>query len=288
MSDRTRIFLLLAPALLVIGGTFFVALALGLVRSFNYMPVIGLTRPSLEAYIAIFSSGSFLRSFALSFYIAFTSTVLSALIALWAALMLRQTFPGRALITFLFQLNLTIPHIVGAIGILYLFSQSGAFARLAFATHLIARPAEFPALVFDPYAIGIILHYVWKEVPFIALILLANMQAISTDYESAARSLGASRWQATRHVLIPMLMPGLIAAAVLAFAFAFGAYEIPALLGASFPQAMPVLAYRSFTDVDLAARPEAMAMAMTIAVLGTLMIGLYLRFARRAGTRHGR
>ncbi|MGL5008692.1 MAG: ABC transporter permease, partial [Paracoccaceae bacterium] len=178
-------------------------------------------------------------------------------------------------------LNLTVPHIVGAVGILYLFSQSGTFARLGHAAGMIGRPADFPALIYDPYAIGIILHYVWKEVPFIGLIVLAQMQALGTDHEAVARSLGASRWQAFWPVLLPLIAPGVISASVIAFAFAFGAYEIPALLGASHPQALPVLAYRSFTDVDLAARPEAMAMAVVIAVMSGAMIWVYLRAVRR-------
>ncbi len=281
MSSRTRIILLLAPAMAVTGALFFGALGLGLLRSFSYMPVIGLTEPNFDAFATILASPGFLRSFGLSLHIAITSTVLSAVIALGAALLLRQTFPGRTLVNFLFQLNLTIPHIVGAIGILYLFSQSGAFARLAFATGLITRPAEFPVLIFDRFAIGIILQYVWKEVPFIGLILLANLQAIGTDPASTARTLGATRWQAFRYVLLPMLMPGLLSASALVFAFAFGAYEIPLLLGASSPTALPVLAWRSYTDVDLAARPEAMAMALTIALLSAAMIGLSWRLARR-------
>ncbi|MEM7522714.1 MAG: ABC transporter permease subunit [Pseudomonadota bacterium] len=280
MSDRAKIALLLAPALLVIGGLFFGGLAVVLLRSFNYMPVIGLTEPGLDAYIAVLSSEDALRSFALTFHIAFTSTLLSALVALGAALLLRRAFAGRAVIGFLFRLNLTAPHLVGAIGILYLFSQSGVFARLGAEWGLIAGPADFPALVFDPYAVGIILQYVWKEVPFIGVILLANMQALGDDYEAVARSLGATRWGAFRHVLWPSIRPGLLAASAMVFAFAFGSYEIPALLGASYPQALPVLAYRSYTDVDLAARPEAMAMAVVITVLSAAMIALYMRYAR--------
>jgi putative spermidine/putrescine transport system permease protein len=76
-------------------------------------------------------------------------------------------------------------------------------------------------------------------------------------------------------------LPGVLSASVLVFAFTFGAYEIPAILGANYPAALPVLAYRKYTDVDLAARPEAMAMAIVIAVLSALMIFLYLRYARR-------
>ena len=281
MSDRLKIALLLAPALTVIGVLFFGGLAVGVMRSFNYMPVIGLTEPNLDAYAAILKSEEFLLSFLLSLHISVTSTVLSATIAVGAALLLRRTFPGRALINFLFQINLTVPHLVGAIGILYLFSQSGSFARIAAESGLIERPGDFPALIYDPYAIGIILQYVWKEVPFIGVIVLANMQSIGQDYEAVARSLGASRWQGFRHVLLPMIFPGVLSASVIVFAFTFGAYEMPALLGQTFPAAMPVLAYRKYTDVDLAARPEAMAMAVVIAVLSALMIWVYMRYARR-------
>lgn len=281
MSERVKIALLLAPALGVIGVLFFGGLAIGLVRSLNYMPVIGLTEPNLDAYRAVLASDDFLRSFLLSFHIAFTSTVISAVIAIGAALLLRRTFAGRGIINFLFQLNLTVPHLVGAIGILYLFSQSGSFARLANAAGMIERPADFPALVFDPYAVGIILQYVWKEVPFIGVIVLAQMQAIGQDYESVARSLGANRWQAFRHVLLPLILPGVLSASVIVFAFTFGAYEIPLVLGANYPAALPVLAYRTYTDVDLASRPEAMAMAIVIAVLASLMIFVYIRATRR-------
>jgi putative spermidine/putrescine transport system permease protein len=284
LSDRLRIVLLLAPAMVLIGVLFFGGLAVGVMRSFNWMPVIGLTEPNLDAYRAVLTDPGFLRSFLLTFHISFTSTLISAVIAIAAALMLRRTFAGRGTINFLFQLNLTVPHIVGAIGILYLFSQSGFFARMAYHIGLIARPGEFPALVYDPYAIGIILQYVWKEVPFIGVIVLAQMQALGTDYESVARSLGASRWQAFRHVLLPLIMPGVLSASVIVFAFTFGAYEVPLLLGASHPQALPVLAYKTYTDVDLAARPEAMAMAVVIALLSALMIWGYLRLTR-AGVR---
>ncbi len=281
MSDRMKIFLLLLPAMFIIVVLFFGGLAIGAMRSFNYMPVIGLTQPNFDAYISVFTDREFYLSFALTFHIAFTSTVISSVLAIGAALLLRRSFIGRGLVNFLFQINLTVPHLVGAIGMLYLFSQSGSFARLAAEFNLIASPADFPALVFDPYAIGIILQYVWKEIPFIGVIVLANMQSIGEDYESVARSLGASKWQTFRYVLLPLIFPGVLSASVMVFAFTFGAYEIPAILGANFPAALPVLAYRKYTDVDLAARPEAIAMAIVIALLSAVMIYFYVRYSRR-------
>lgn len=267
--------------MLIIVPLFFGGLFVGLLRSFNYMPIIGLTDPNLDAYIAVFTSVEFYYSFLLTFHIAFTSTVISSVLAIGAALLLRRQFVGRSVVNFLFQLNLTVPHLVGAIGILYLFSQSGSFARLAVEWDMITKPSQFPALVFDPYAIGIILQYVWKEIPFIGVIVLANMQSIGEDYESVARSLGANSWQAFRYVLLPLIFPGVLSASIIVFAFTFGAYEIPAILGANYPAALPVLAYRKYTDVDLAARPEAMAMAIVIALLSAILIYAYIRYSRR-------
>lgn len=279
MTGRAHPYWLLAPALLLLGGLFLGALGLTLLRSVRYMPAIGLTEPDLGAYTAVLTSPGFLASLGLSLWIAVASTAISAVLALASAMLLRQTFPGRRLIGFLFQMNLTVPHVVGAVGLLYLVSQSGAFARLAYAGGLITAPGQFPALTHDPWAIGVILLYVWKEVPFITLILLANLQSIGADHAATARSLGASPWQTFRHVTLPMLRPGLLAASALVFAFAFGAYEIPLLLGASAPKALPVLAWQSHTNVDLAARPEAAAMAVIIALIGLCLLLAYARLS---------
>ena len=281
MSERLTISLLLLPALMVLVIFFAGGVGYALLRSFNYMPAIGLNEPNLDAYIALFADRYFFSSLLLTFHISFFSTLISSVLAVIAALVLRKSFPGRTAFNFLFQLNLTVPHLIGGIGILYLFSQSGSFARLAANWGIIAGPADFPAIVFDPLAIGIILQYVWKEVPFIGVVVLANLQIIGEDFENVARSLGASRWQAYRHVLLPQILPAVLAASAIVFAFTFGAYEIPALLGASSPQTLPVLAYRSFTDVDLAARPQAMALCIVITVTSAAIIYFYISMTRR-------
>ena len=281
MSDRTKIFLLLAPALTIIILLFLGGLISGFMRSLNYMPIIGLTEPNFDSYISVFKSIEFYHSCILSFYIAFTSTLISLIFAIGAVLLLRRNFVGKSLINFLFQINLTVPHIIGAIGILYLFSQSGSFARIAFQWGVITKPSEFPELVFDPYAIGIILQYVWKETPFIGVIVLANINSILEDYENVARSLGASKWQSFRYVFLPFIFPSALFASVIVFAFTFGAFEIPLILGANYPSALPVLAYRKYTDIDLEAMPDAMAIAITIAIFSSFIVFLYIKFTRK-------
>ena len=279
-AQRLSLTFLLAPALAIIVLLFLGGLATGLLRSLNYFPLIGLNEFNLDAYFSIFTDNGFLQSLLLTFHIAFTSTLIASILAVASALLLRPAFRGKRIVHFFFSLNLTIPHLVGAIGVLYLFQNSGLVSRILTGLDVISRPADFPAMVFDPWAIGIIIQYVWKEIPFIGVIVLAILLSVGEDYESVARSLGANRWQAFRQVTLPLIMPGVVSASVIVFAFTFGAFEIPYLLGRTFPAALPVLAYQSYTDVDLAARPQAMAMAMVIAFISTLLIMAYMKLSR--------
>ncbi|MCB0169244.1 MAG: ABC transporter permease subunit [Anaerolineae bacterium] len=272
---------MLGPALAVILFLFMGGLSLALVQSLGYLPFIGRTELSFEAYRTILSREEFYRSLLLSLWISLVSTGLATGLAVGAALALRQQFRGRRWATFIFQLNIPIPHLVGAVGILFLFSQSGFMARLAYLGQLIEAPGDFPALVFDVYAIGIILEYVWKSTCFIGIIVLAVMQSVGEDYEQAAQTLGANRWQRFRYVLLPLIMPGILSASILVFAFTFGAFEVPLLLGQRYPSALPVLAYRYYTDVDLNFRPEAMAVSVIISALVMMLIFVYIRLSRR-------
>jgi putative spermidine/putrescine transport system permease protein len=278
--ERLRVPLMLSPALAVILILFMGGLVMGVMQSLGYMPIIGRYDISLDAYRNIFTREDFYRSLILTVWIGFASTVLSTILAIGCALILRQAFRGKRGVTFIFQFNIPIPHIVGAIGILFLFSQSGFLARMANAVHIINEPSDFPALIYDRYAIGVILEYVWKTTCFTGVIVLAVLQSIGEDYEDLARTLGANRWQRFRYVVLPLIMPGVLSSSILVFAFTFGAFEIPFLLGQRYPSALPVLAFRNYTNVDLNARPDAMAMSVFIAVMITVLIFVYMKVTR--------
>ncbi len=281
--ERLRLMLALAPALAVVVFLFLGGWGLGLVQSLGYQPWLGQTRLTLEAYTHLFQRRDFLAALGLTLWIALASTALSSVLALASALFLRRLVWGRRWGTFAFQLNLPIPHSVGAIALLLLLGQSGFLARLGHLAGVIRAPADFPALIYDPLALGIILEYSWKATTFIGINVLAALLASGDEYEATARTLGAGPWQRLRRVILPLVSPSLAAAAVLAFAFAFGAFEVPFLLGQRYPSALPVLAYRSYVDVDLNARPEAMAISMVITAVTTLAVLLYMRFTRRRG-----
>ncbi len=279
--EDVRTWVALSPALLLVGLLFGGAVVMAGLRSIGLLG-IGEGGPSLAAYRQLVTDPGFARSLGLTLYVAVVSTSLSVVLGIGAALLLRRLGAGRRFATTLFQLNLPVPHVIGAVAILALVGQSGLLSRLAAQTGLLDAPAAFPAITFDPWAIAVILQYLWKEVPFIGIVALAILSASGDDLEEAARTLGASTWQRLRHVTLPLLLPGVLSAAVIVFAFTFGIFEVPLLLGPSSPTVLPVLAHRRYTDVDLAARPEAMAISVVITLVVVVVVLLGAAGARRA------
>lgn len=282
MLRLLRIWLMLAPALAVILLLFVGGIVIGFRQSIDYMPALGLTRPTLSHYVAVLTDDDFLLSLGYTLYIAVTATLLSTVLGVVTALVLRNRFRGSALVTWLYQLPLPAPHLVAAAGIVLLLTQSGLVARLLYQLGGISQPGEFPALVFDRWSVSTILVYVWKETPFIGLTALAVLKGIGHEYDEVARTLGAGNWQRFRYVLLPLILPGLLSTSAIVFAFMFGAFEVPLLLGQRFPTVLPVMAYRTYIDPDLNQRPAAMAMGMVITVIVVVTLVLYRRGLRRA------
>ncbi len=274
-------FLLLLPAVVVLLALFVGGLVLGFMQSLGYLPAAGLDELSFEAYRGLLSERGFLRSLIFTLSVSIITTAASVVIAVATALVLRRRFLGRRTTLFIYQLPLTVPYLVAAVGVMTLVSQSGLLARVVYHLGLIAEPAQFPALLYDNLGIGIMLVYLWKQIPFIGLVALAVLQSVGEDYEEQARTLGATGFQAVRHVLVPLIIPGIVPASIIIFAFTFGAFEVPLLLGKRFPSMLSVLAYRLYVDVDLAARPQAMATAVFIALFVLVLVVAYRRLAER-------
>ncbi len=285
MTRRLTIGLLLAPAMIILIVLFFGGFLLGIMQSMTYMPLIGLNEPSLDAYKTIFTDEQFGQSLLLTFGISSSTTLLTVVLAIATAMALRHSFFGKRIVNFLYQFPITIPHLVIAIGTMFLFSQSGTFARLAFHAGIISDQSQFPQLVNDRLGLGIIYVYLWKQIPFVGIIVLAIMQSMGNNYEELARSLGANKWQTFRYILMPIIVPGILPASIICFAFTFGSYEVPFLLGRPYPAVLSILAYRLYDNVDLNARPQAMAMAVFMTVFLMMFVVAYKKLLKKASGR---
>jgi putative spermidine/putrescine transport system permease protein len=266
-------YLLLLPAVAVIGLLFGGGLVLAVLQSLGVIGLLGDGRPTLAAYRAALTNPEFLRALGLSLYLAVVATGLSTVLSVGLALLLRRA--GRWA-SFAAQITLPIPHLVGVVGVLLLLSPSGLLSRLLFNWGWIQSDQDFPLLVNDQANLGVLLLFLWKEIPFITLILLAVLRALNPNYETQARLLGANSWQCFWHVTLPLLRPGILSASLLVFGFIFSAFEVPFLLGSTRPRTLPVLVYRAFTDTDLSRRPEAIALGLILSLLSLILIGVYL------------
>jgi len=170
--------------------------------------------------------------------------------------------------------------VVMAVLLINVISQSGLVARVAYAAGFISTPNEFPGLVNDAYGWGIILTYVLKEAPFLAVVAMAMLARIGIEYENLAGTLGAGRWQRFRYVTLPLLAPAVLSASAIVFAFIFGAFEVPFLLGRPYPSMLGVVAQRRFTSIDLAERPDAIALSVWMSLITAMLVWVYLKFAR--------
>lgn len=281
MRQGLKITLLLAPALAVLGLLFLGGLAMGVAQSFGWLPFLDSRELSLDAYRTVLTDPAFRASTALTLRVALVATAVSAMLAVAGGLLLRGTRRGRRFATLLFQLNLPVPHIVGATAMLLLLGQAGLLSRVTNAVGLTDGTQDFPALTADDVGWGIIAEYVWKETPFIGVVVLAALTGALADLEDVARTLGASAWQRFRHVTLPLLTPAVVSASVIVFAFSFGSYEVPALLGRPYPATLPVVAYESYVDPDLTARAAAMAVAVLIALITGVLVALYLTLTQK-------
>lgn len=275
---RLMITLTLAPALLLAAVLFGASVIYGAAQSLGYLSIIDQTTIGLAAYRNVLigpspAAAEFWPALGFSLWVSGAATLLAALGALLlAALLSRQSTPSASSVLAL-NVSLAFPHLVWAIGLALLLSQSGLLARAAASLRLIAGPADFPVLVRDRYGIGIILDYVSKEIPFLTLMLLAVLRSQPEGYELVAANLGANCWQRLRYVTLPLVLPALLAGALLVFAFVFGAYEVPAVLGVRFPRMLAALALDFFLNPDLRSRAEGMAISVLMA-LTVLLVAL--------------
>jgi putative spermidine/putrescine transport system permease protein len=269
-----RALLLLLPALLPVLAVVGAALVSAVLLSLGLTPLVGVPRLSLDAWRA--AAPDLAVSIRLSLAIAAGSTAVAAAVGLCLALATTAAVRRSRLLAGLSALTVPVPHLVGAAGMGLLLADAGFLPRL-----LGIAPADWPALVGGRWWIAVGAEYAWKESAFIALVVAGVLSTRVASYAETAALLGAGRWARFRHVTLPLAAPALASASAVSFVYTLGSYEVAALLGRPYPEPLPVIAVRLFTSIDLAARPQAAAVAVTTSVLGLVVVLASLRFLRR-------
>lgn len=229
MTARLRPWLPVAPALAVVGLLFGGALT-GALRT-SVAPLPG-QPATLDAWRRVLGDPAFLEAVGFTVALAVVSTVVSVLLALPVAGLLR----GRALVQAVVTLPVLVPHLlVAALAVLWL-GPGGLADRVV---------DGLPVVVRDGAGIGIVLVYVLKEVPFLALLVLAAWDDRVAAREEAAASLGAGTVARLRHVVWPAVRARVVLGATVVAAFVLGSLAVPAVIGPTTPLTVPAYALRA-------------------------------------------
>jgi putative spermidine/putrescine transport system permease protein len=162
--------------------------------------------------------------------------------------------------------------VIKALGMMILLSANGPLNQLALALGLVREPLRLLN-----NQIGVVLGLAHYTLPLVVLILFSVVQTIPEDLEAAARTLGAPPWRVMVRVVLPLALPGVVAASLMAFNLAMGTFTSTALLGGGKVLTLPVLIQRkAVLEVDY---PFAATIAVVLLASGVVLNVLVLRLA---------
>jgi multiple sugar transport system permease protein len=197
---------------------------------------------------------SALQSLVISLEFSVLSTAVSTPIALLAALSVHHEFRGRAILRSIYLVPYVIPgFVVALLAQIAFLNQYGAVDRVLSALHL--APAGTFWLIGPKAFWAMTATEIWEVWPFIYLLLLAGLQAISREQLEAATVDGAGWWARLRYIVLPQLRGVYGLAFLLSTLFHFGNFTLPFVMFGSTPPAsvdvLPVNIYfRAFSGFD--------------------------------------
>ena len=124
---------------------------------------------------------------------------------------------------------------------------------------------------------GIVVAFVWKQAPFVTLLLAGAMASIDVQHSEAARNLGAPRWRVLLEIVLPQVRGTLLVGVVLSFVTMLSVLSVPLMINPNSPTMMTVdVAYRISTHGDYAVANALCLVSLLFASLGAWV---YLRHA---------
>jgi putative spermidine/putrescine transport system permease protein len=227
--------------------------------------------PGLGNYERLFTSPAVQRVWVTTLRICVITTVITLLAGYVVAYALSSAPPRVQRWMFLFVLlPLWISVLVRAFAWVTLLRRQGLINEALMGAGLIDEPLR---LIWNEFGIAVgMVHYM---IPYAVLPLYASMRDIDPRLVPAARGLGATRFEAFRHVFLPLTRPGIIAATVLVFIFSLGFYVTPAILGGG--RTLMVAEYIKLQILDLIRWGLGTMMASTLLIAIFLMLWIMSR-----------
>jgi spermidine/putrescine transport system permease protein len=178
---------------------------------------------SLRWYTAALQDSQLIEASWNSLVIAMFATVVSTIIGTLCAYGLWKR--GSPVLTGSLYLSLVTPEIVTGISLLAFYQWIFRFLHVQLGMHTV------------------ILAHISFSVAYVVIVVMARLRTVDAQLEEAALDLGANEWQAFRYVTLPAIVPGVIAAALLAFTVSFDDYVITSLVAGVDSETLPMVIY---------------------------------------------
>lgn len=244
------------------------------------IPLAGLVFKTLEMggddFVKTVTDPRVIAAFRISFGVSFVAALVNAVFGMILAwVLVRYTFPGKKIIDAMIDLPFALPTAVAGIALTAIYAQNGWIGQY-FASHGIQ-------IAFSPVGIGIALVFV--GIPFVVRTVEPVLRDFDREMEEAAVCLGASRLQTMAYIIMPQILPALMAGFAMAFARALGEYGSVIFIAGNMPyksEIVPLLIVIKLEQYDYAGA-TAIALVMLIASFILLfIINMLQKWSRRS------
>lgn len=276
MLSRKASLILTAPAMALLGLLFLLPLGYSLVWAFRDEELGGW---GLQNFMKAF--GLYSRDILFTLIIVTVSTVIigALSIAISGYLTLGENRVAQAALRWLYRWPLFIPFVVAAQLMRTFLAKNGMMNNIVVSTGLMDPMHAVSYLDWR----GIIITFVWKQTPFVALLLAGAMSSLDRSTIEAARNLGAHRFRILLEILVPQAATTLMVGLILSYVVMMSVLSVPLMINAQSPTMITVdMAWRinAYSDYGVANALGFISYAMT-----AVIAWVYLRQGVREGGR---
>lgn len=214
---------------------------------------------------------AYLLTFGASFIAALVNLVLGVLVA-WV--LVRYKFPGKRLVDALVDLPLALPTAVAGLVYSSLYVENGWLGQFLVPWGIRAAYSR----------LAIVLVLVFVGLPFVVRTVQPVLEDIDPEAEEASSTLGATRGQTFRRVILPTLFPALITGFALAFARAVGEYGSVVFVSGNMPyktEIAPILIVARLEEFAYGEATSIAVVLLTVSFVMLVLINLLERWSRR-------
>ena len=204
-------------------------------------------------------------AYLLTFGAAFVAAIVNLFLGLLLAwVLVRYTFPGKKLVDSLVDLPLALPTAVGGLVYSSLYVQKGWLGQYLVPLGIQGAYSRF----------AIVLVLVFVGLPFVVRTVQPILEDFDPEAEEASASLGGTRWQTFRNIILPTLYPALITGFALAFARGVGEYGSVVFVSGNMPYKTEIAPILIVARLEEFAYGEATAIAVVLLIISFSMLVL--------------